>query len=92
MFSCILSIASFFLQNDRDLLRATAVTRGWSGYRNKSCCFLFCFVLYVVVVVLVVCFVLCLLLKVLYCSFFSLVMRMHADSVRKFQLMATFVQ
>ena len=23
-------------QNDRDLLRATAVTRGWNGYRNKS--------------------------------------------------------
>ena len=25
-----------FLQNDRDLLLATAVTRGWNGYRNKS--------------------------------------------------------
>ena len=25
-----------FWQNDRDLLRATAVTRGWSGYRNVS--------------------------------------------------------
>ena len=25
-----------FWQNDRDLLRATAVTRGWYGYRNKS--------------------------------------------------------
>ena len=25
-----------FRQNDRDLLRATAVTRGWNGYRNKS--------------------------------------------------------
>ena len=25
-----------FGQNDRDLLRATAVTRGWNGYRNKS--------------------------------------------------------
>ena len=25
-----------FWQNDRDLLRATAVTRGWKGYRNKS--------------------------------------------------------
>ena len=24
-----------FWQNDRDLLRATAVTRGWNGYRNK---------------------------------------------------------
>ena len=23
-----------FWQNDRDLLRATAVTRGWNGYRN----------------------------------------------------------
>ena len=23
-------------QNDRDLLRASAVTRGWNGYRNKS--------------------------------------------------------
>ena len=25
-----------FWQNDRDLLRATAVTRGWNGYLNKS--------------------------------------------------------
>ena len=25
-----------FWQNDRDFLRATVVTRGWSGYRNKS--------------------------------------------------------
>ena len=25
-----------FWQNDRDLLRATAVTRGWNGYRNQS--------------------------------------------------------
>ena len=25
-----------FCQNDRDLLRATAVSRGWNGYRNKS--------------------------------------------------------
>ena len=25
-----------FWQNDRDLLRATVVTRGWNGYRNKS--------------------------------------------------------
>ena len=25
-----------FWLNDRDLLRATAVTRGWNGYRNKS--------------------------------------------------------
>ena len=25
-----------FWQNDWDLLRATAVTQGWNGYRNKS--------------------------------------------------------
>ena len=25
-----------FWQNDRDLLRANALTRGWNGYRNKS--------------------------------------------------------
>ena len=25
-----------FWQDDRDLLRATAVTRGWDGYRNRS--------------------------------------------------------
>ena len=25
-----------FWQNDRDLLRATAVIRGWNGYRNKN--------------------------------------------------------
>ena len=25
-----------FWQNDQGLLRATAVTRGWNGYRNKS--------------------------------------------------------
>ena len=25
-----------FWQNDRDILRATAVTQGWNGYRNKS--------------------------------------------------------
>ena len=25
-----------FWQNERDLLHATAVTRGWNGYRNKS--------------------------------------------------------
>ena len=25
-----------FWQNDQDLLRVTAVTRGWNGYRNKS--------------------------------------------------------
>ena len=26
----------YFWQNDRDFLRATVVTRGWNGYRNKS--------------------------------------------------------
>ena len=25
-----------FWQNDRDLLRSTAVTRGWNGYQNKN--------------------------------------------------------
>ena len=25
-----------FWQNDRDLLRATAVTRGWNGYHSKK--------------------------------------------------------
>jgi len=25
-----------FWQNDRDLLRATAVTQGWNGYQNES--------------------------------------------------------
>ena len=25
-----------FWQNDRDFLRATVVTRGWNGYRNKN--------------------------------------------------------
>ena len=25
-----------FWQNDRDFLRATVVTQGWNGYRNKS--------------------------------------------------------
>ena len=24
------------MKNDRDLLRDTAVTRGWNGYRNES--------------------------------------------------------
>ena len=33
MFSCNLPPARW--QNDRDLLRATAETRGWNGYRNK---------------------------------------------------------
>ena len=35
MFSCNLPL-EFVWQNDRDLLRATAVTRGWNGHRNKS--------------------------------------------------------
>ena len=26
----------YFWQNDRGILRAAAVTRGWNGYRNKS--------------------------------------------------------
>ena len=34
VFSC--NCRLHFWQNDRDLLRATAVTRGWNGYRNKS--------------------------------------------------------
>ena len=36
MFSCNLLPARLAMRNDRDLLRATAVTRGWNGYRNKS--------------------------------------------------------
>ena len=31
-----LGVFVFFWQNDRDLLRATVVTRGWNGYRNTS--------------------------------------------------------
>ena len=31
-----------FWQNDRDLLRATAVTRGWNGYRNCMASLLQC--------------------------------------------------
>ena len=36
--ACVFSSASHlhFWQNDRDLLRATAVTRGWNGYRYAS--------------------------------------------------------
>ena len=34
MFSCNCHL--HFWQNDQDLLRATAVTRGWNGYRNKG--------------------------------------------------------
>ena len=37
MHACLaVSCQLLFLQNDRDLLRATAVTRGWSGYRKKE--------------------------------------------------------
>ena len=35
VFNCNLP-PTFFWQNDGDLFRATAVTRGWNGYRNKS--------------------------------------------------------
>ena len=31
----ILTCSLHFRPNDRDLLRATTVTRGWNGYRNK---------------------------------------------------------
>ena len=34
VFSC--NLPPHFWQNDRGLLRATAVTREWNGYRNKS--------------------------------------------------------
>ena len=34
MSSCNLHL--YFLQNDRDLLRATAVTQGWNEYQNNS--------------------------------------------------------
>ena len=33
---CVFSCHLHFWQNDRDLLRATAVTRGWNGYWNES--------------------------------------------------------
>ena len=37
MFVCLaVTCHLHFRQNDRDLLRATVVTRGWNGYRNKS--------------------------------------------------------
>ena len=37
VYACLAVICHLhFWQNDRDLLRATAVTRGWNGYRNKS--------------------------------------------------------
>ena len=36
--ACVLScnLPPVFWQDDQDLLCATAVTRGWNGYRNKS--------------------------------------------------------
>ena len=37
VYACLaVSCHLHFWQNDRGLLRATAVTRGWNGYRNKS--------------------------------------------------------
>ena len=37
MYACLaVTCHLHFWQNDRDLLRATVVTRGWNGYRNKS--------------------------------------------------------
>ena len=36
MYVLVVTCHLHFWQNDRDLLRATAVTRGWNGYRNKS--------------------------------------------------------
>ena len=37
MYACLaVTCHLHFWQNDRDLLRATAITRGWNGYRNKS--------------------------------------------------------
>ena len=37
MYACLAATCHLhFWQDDRDLLRATAVTRGWNGYRNKS--------------------------------------------------------
>ena len=37
MYACLaVTCHLHFWQNDRDYLRATAVTRGWNGYRNKS--------------------------------------------------------
>ena len=33
---CMCNRPPAFWQNDRDLLQATAVTRGWNGYLNKS--------------------------------------------------------
>ena len=37
MYACLaVTCHLHFWQNDRDFLRATVVTRGWNGYRNKS--------------------------------------------------------
>ena len=37
MYACLaVTCHLHFWQNDRDLLRATVVTRGWNGYRNKG--------------------------------------------------------
>ena len=37
MYACLaVTCHLHFWQNDRGLLHATAVTRGWNGYRNKS--------------------------------------------------------
>ena len=37
MYACLaVTCHLHFWQNDRDFLRATAVTRGWNGYRNKG--------------------------------------------------------
>ena len=37
MYACLaVTCQLHFWQNDRDFLRATVVTRGWNGYRNKS--------------------------------------------------------
>ena len=37
MYACLaVTCHLHFGQNDRDLLRATAVTRGWNGYRNTE--------------------------------------------------------
>ena len=37
VYACLAVTCHLYLwQNDRNLLRATAVTRGWNGYRNKS--------------------------------------------------------
>ena len=37
MYACLaVTFHPHFWPNDRDLLRATAVTRGWNGYRKKE--------------------------------------------------------